>query len=70
MKYRVKIRRDIGGVVKPNAEKIDGMVFNFRKLWDMDEKDPYPGEVAMMADDETYPDYAPTWISSGDLEAV
>jgi hypothetical protein len=65
--FRVCIRRDIGREVKPEAEQIDGNVYWFEHGWVMYEDDLYPGEIAWIADDETYPKDAPIWIASGDL---
>ncbi len=70
MRYRVKIRRHIGLQVKPEAEQIEGKVFNFTLGWNIEDDELYPGEQAMIARDENYPNDAPGWISSGDLEAV
>lgn len=63
----VKVRRDIGREVKPSVEQIDGKTYQFRLGWTMDDNDPYPGEEAWIAHDETYPHNAPVWIASGDL---
>jgi hypothetical protein len=67
MMHTVRIRREIGKEVRPEAEQLEGKSYNFRFGWDMDETDPYPGEAAMMPKDPTYPDDAPDWIASGDL---
>jgi hypothetical protein len=34
----------------------------------MDDDDRYPGEIAWIPDDDTYPSAGPIWIASGDLE--
>ena len=71
MEYRVKIRRDLGLPVKPEAEKYDGKVFEFTYGWTMDEGDTYPGEVAyMLPMEEDYKESDLLWIASGDLVAV
>jgi hypothetical protein len=67
MMHTVKIRREIGKVVRPDAEQLDDKTYNFIFGWDMGETDPYPNEVAMLPNDTTYPDDAPDWIASGDL---
>ena len=68
MKYRtVKIRREYGIKVKPEAEQIDGKTYAFTQGWVMGKDDPYPTETAFIPKDATYPDNAPTWIASGDL---
>jgi len=36
----------------------------------MDEGDPRPGEIAWLPADDSYPEGAPTWVSSGDLQPV
>ena len=69
--FRVQIRRYDGRRVKPEAEQVDGKVFMFRRLWDMDDDDRrYPGETAWGEDDPAWPRDAPSWIASGDLEEV
>jgi len=65
-----------GGLIKPEAVRLQGYrgVFNF--AWHMDEDDPYPNEVAFMPDSDrqkyfgTWPDDAPGWIASGDLHLI
>lgn len=68
--FLVKIRRDIGKQVRPNAEQLDGKCFCFKPGYKMDDGDPYPGETAMFPSDFNYPKSAPLWIASGDLQAV
>ena len=65
--FTVRIRRDIGRGIKPEAEQIDGKTYAFRFGWVMDENDPYPGEEAWLPQDTTYPVEAPCWIARGDL---
>ena len=67
-RFKVKIRRDFIHGVKPEAEQVDGKIFTFVYGWDMDDTDPYPGEVAWCPRDTSYPPDAPHWIASGDLE--
>lgn len=67
---RVRIRRDIGREVRPEAEQTDGNVYRFTPGWTMGEDDPYPGEIAMIPEDPAYPPDAPHWVASGDLEAM
>lgn len=67
---RVAIRRDLGREVRPEAEQTDGRVYLFGYGWMMEDDDPYPGEVAMIPEDPTYPADAPHWIASGDLVAL
>lgn len=69
--YRVKIRRTLAQV-KPEAEQLDGKMFIFRDGWKIDEGDSslYVGEVALVPNDFEWPEDAPTWIASGDLEEV
>jgi hypothetical protein len=70
--YIVRLRRSDVFKVKPNAEQIDGKKFFFEKFWTIDEDDtdlPIVGEFAMVpCRNQRYPDDAPHWIASGDLE--
>ena len=69
-KYRVKIRRELNDV-KPEAEQIDGNVYKFYIGWEIDDIEHYIGEMAMIPTrDCGYPEDAPIWIASGDLEEV
>lgn len=74
MKYLVKIRRrgKFKGLVKPEAELVDGKIFNFGFGWNIEEVDHslYKGEKAMFPMDENYPHSAPSWIASGDLKSL
>lgn len=65
--FTVKIRRNIGKKVKPEAELVDGKTFVFLFGWLMGENDPYPDEEAWRAYDTSYPIEAPSRIASGDL---
>jgi len=67
MKMTVKIRRELGMEVKPEAEEIDGKTYNFTVGWIMNDEDAYPNETAYIPRDPDYPDDAPIWIASGDL---
>ena len=71
MRFKVKIRRGLAKV-KPEANQVDGCVFNFIEGWVMDAEDTsiYIGERAMIPRDNNYPITAPSWIASGDLEAI
>ncbi len=69
-RFKVQIRRNLGLIVKPEAEKTDGNIYTFRKGWVMDEDDPLPGETAWIVYDNTYPEDAPIWLASGDLVEV
>lgn len=60
--FTVRIRRDIGRDVRPEAEQLDGKYFKFRYASKMEQ-----GEAAVMPDDPAYPKDAPRWISMGDL---
>ncbi len=67
----VHLRRGTGWDVKPEAEQMDGQKLIFKPGWIMDADDTsiYIGEWAMLPvrfDD--WPDDAPGWIASGDLE--
>lgn len=64
---QVRIRQNFLRLVRPEAEQLDGNVYKFRYGWMQGEGDPYPGEVAWVPCDETYPNDAPHWIASGDL---
>ncbi len=70
--YIVRLRRSDEFKVKPNAEQIDGKKFLFEKFWTIDGDDtnlPIAGEFAMVpCKDQGYPEDAPHWIASGDLE--
>lgn len=71
MRYRVAIRRNFG-YVRPEAEQLDGRVYEFEPGWLIGEEDTniYIGETAMIAMDKNYPNDAPAWIASGDLVKV
>jgi len=69
-RFKVKIRRNLGLEVKPEAEKIDGCTFMFYYGWTMDNQDTYPEEIAWIPRDKNYPVDAPAWIASGDLQTV
>ena len=72
MFYKVKIRWNLeDGEVKPAGKQIDGKVFNFEKGWKIVPFDGlYLGETAMVPTDSNYPEDAPQWIASGDLEEI
>tara|TARA_R110002094_G_scaffold157781_1_gene144001 strand:+ start:425 stop:709 length:285 start_codon:yes stop_codon:yes gene_type:complete len=64
-----------GGEVKPNCWAINGRVFEFTYGWRMGEDDPYPNEIAWTPplryyNDGDWPNTAPSWIASGDLEII
>ena len=66
----VVIRRGPDLEVKPESELIDGNQYIFRPGWVIDEDDSrYPGEIAWIPEDATYPSEAPAWIASGDLRS-
>lgn len=73
-RYRVQIRREIGLQVKLEAEQLDGKVYAFTPTFRLHEDEfdgKYFGEYAMVpADDQGWPEDAPTWIASGDLVEV
>ena len=71
MEYRIKIRRALAEV-RPDAECLDGKVFNFEFGWRILKSDSsiYVGEVAMISRDSGYPKEAPIWIASGDLGKI
>lgn len=64
--YLVRIRRDIGRQVRPEAEEVDGKVYVFRFGWVQGDGDQYPGEKAMVPNDFDWPADAPPWMSEGD----
>ena len=68
-RLRVKLRRDAGHHVKPNADQLDGRVFNFVYGWYVEKEDSelYAGENVWLPADADYPRDAPVWIASGDL---
>jgi hypothetical protein len=68
-RFTVKLRRDLpGGPLRSAAEQLDGKTFAFRFGWHIEDDDRrYPGEIAWIAEDGSYPRDAPTWIASGDL---
>jgi hypothetical protein len=70
-KYKVVIRKNPGGA-GPEAEQIDGNVYEFQLGWVLEESDTsiYIGETAMVPDDPSYPKTAPSWVASGDLKPV
>lgn len=62
-----------GGKVKPEAKALDGYTGDFMFCWHMDEDDPYPGEIAFAPVEqrgEGWPNDAPAWIASGDMELI
>ena len=67
VRFTVRIRRDMGKEVKPEAEQIDGNTYDFTYGCEMTKDDPYPGEVAWIPFDRKYPPSAPQWIAAGDL---
>ena len=71
-KYRVKLRRDLGLAIRPECEQVDGKVFWFYEGYTIDDigRGQYWGEKAMVQNDTEYPEDAPFWIASGDLEPV
>lgn len=69
-KYRVNIRRELNDV-KPEADQIDGKVYPFNRGWLIDDIPHYISEYAMIPTMGCgYPEDAPIWIASGDLEEV
>lgn len=68
VRARVCIRRD--RPVKPEAEQIDGKIYEFRYGWEMGEGDPYPGDTAWIPVSKDYPVDAPAWIACDDLEEL
>jgi len=66
MKYKVNIRRSDTLEVRPEAEQLDGLVWEFRKGWLIDDG-LYEDEFAMIPDFNGWPHNAPDWIASGDL---
>lgn len=71
---RVKLRETnphTGSDIRPVAKQLDGYEGRFMYCWRMDEGDPYPDEVAFSpAIRDSWPDGAPGWIASGDLELI
>ncbi len=65
-RFKVAIRRDLRAV-RPNAEQLEGKTYVFTYGWVMDKNDPYPGEIAYLPHDPSYPVDAPCWVASGDL---
>lgn len=65
MKMILRIRA--GRPVRSGVKLIDGKCFNFSEGWVMDNTDPYPNEIAMIPNDNRWPQSAPKWIASGDL---
>lgn len=69
MLRKIAIRRGKEWEVKPEAEVIDGMEFNFSEGWEI-EDGMYEGETAMIPDDTRWKPEYPSWIASGDLQKV
>ena len=72
-RFRVRLRRGDGWIVKPEAEEIDGRIAWFTYGWPMDSEDSsiYVGEEAWIVDRaEPWLEGAPVWLASGDLESV
>ena len=67
---RVRIRRDRGLAVRPEAEELDGQVLEFSYGFRVDEDDPrYAGEEAWLIEKPEYlRNGVPWWIASGDIE--
>lgn len=68
------------GKVRPECWSVEGRVFDFTFGWLMGDDDPYPGEIAWIppmrkhyegqTENCIWPNNAPPWIASGDLEEV
>lgn len=71
-RYKVRIRKLEGVSVRPEAKKLDGLIFMFTRGWSIEDEDSsiYVGDIAMIPADSSYPLDAPTWISLNDLELV
>lgn len=73
-RYKVSLRRSDVFIVKPEAEQLDGQIFEFCEYWTIEEGEselPIAGESAMVArPGGSYPLSAPEWIASGDLEEL
>lgn len=67
-----------GMPLREEALQLEGETFDFSFGWFMGEDDPYPGEIAWIPPmrkkygrpEDTWPDNAPSWIASGDLEIL
>ncbi len=64
-------REGEGYELKPELRQYIGKELELRKLWLMDEDDPYPNEWAL-GNSNRYEDVLPdlTWIASGDVEVL
>jgi hypothetical protein len=64
----VRIRRDIGLDVRPNAEVLDGKRIKASFGWEIEEDHSrYPNEIAWLIDREDDREADIVWIASGDL---
>lgn len=69
---RVSIRRGDNWNVRPGAEQLEGKVHTFSFGWEItaDDRSEYAGEIAWISDRDGWPDDAPVWIASGDLQIL
>ena len=69
MKAQVQIRRTLNFEVKPEAEELDGKIFEFERGWEIESTDSrYPGEIAWLFVEHNASNIG--WIASGDLKII
>ncbi len=72
MRHMITLRRALADI-KPEAEQLDGKIFDFQQGWVMDAADTsiYIGETAMIPTrGQDWPENAPSWIASGDMQLM
>lgn len=72
-KLKINLRCGEGWEVKPEAEELDGKIYEFREGWTIEEGDSslYVGEKAMLFEiKEGEPRPKIGWVASGDLIEV
>ena len=67
MRFKVNIRRGDGFRVKPEAEQLDGNIYNFLYGWVQGDDEKESGQIAWLPKDNNYPDDAPGWLAGADL---
>lgn len=75
-KCKINIRKSFKGQIqKPNANKLDGNVYDLVCAWECEKGETYEGEFAMspMRNNDAikqFDDAGLSWIASGDVEIL